>query len=169
MRSAAAVAGVIVGMALAAVLINKVRLHYGVAAAGVAFVPAALLFSLGWLLVLILLPRRTEDPGTVLPGAVVMGVVLAILQAVSELYLPDRFHRASQLYGAIGTTLVILAWFFILGRVCVLSIELNAAIFRTYGSISRLVFSLPVVRLVPRHSPKLRRYFDLDGPDDRDG
>jgi hypothetical protein len=92
-----------------------------------------------------------------LPGAVVMGVILAVLQAVSELYLPDRFHRASQLYGAIGTTLVILGWFFVLGRSCVLSIELNAAIHQLYGSISRLIFALPLVRRLPERSPRLRR------------
>jgi hypothetical protein len=91
-------------MALVAILINRVRLYFGVAAAGLSFVPAAALYSLAWLLVLTLLPRRTDDPGAVLPGAVLMGVTLALLHGFSELYLPDRLDRASHLYGVIGTT-----------------------------------------------------------------
>jgi uncharacterized BrkB/YihY/UPF0761 family membrane protein len=83
------------------------------------------------------------------------------MHAVSEFYLPDRLDRASQLYGAFGTTVVTLGWFFILGRAIVISMELNAAIYDRYGSISQVAFSLPVLRILARRSSWIRRFFDL--------
>jgi uncharacterized BrkB/YihY/UPF0761 family membrane protein len=81
--------------------------------------------------------------------------------AGSEFYLPGRIDRASQLYGAIGATIVTLGWFFILGRGIVLAMELNAAIYERYGSISRVVFSLPFFRVLARKSARVRRFFGL--------
>ncbi|MGZ4728184.1 MAG: hypothetical protein ACXWB2_10740, partial [Acidimicrobiales bacterium] len=102
------------------------------------------------------------DPGALLPGALWVAAVFTALHAVSELYLPDRFSHASQLYGVIGTTVVTLGWFFIIGRAVVVAMELNPVVYERYGSISTLFFSLPVVRILPRRSPRLRRFFDLD-------
>jgi hypothetical protein len=40
------------------------------------------------------------------------------------------------------------------------------AIYDRYGSISQVAFSLPVLRILARRSPRVRRFFDLtDGPD----
>ena len=98
-----------------------------------------------------------------LPGAVLVGATLAGMQAVSQLYLPNELGRASQLYGAIGMTIVTLGWFFILRRAMVLSMSLNAVIYERFGSISRWVFSLPVARILPRKSQWVRRFFELRG------
>jgi uncharacterized BrkB/YihY/UPF0761 family membrane protein len=84
------------------------------------------------------------------------------MQAVSQLYLPGKFSRASELYGAIGTTIVTLGWFFILGRAMVLAMSVNAVIYERFGSISHVVFALPVVRALPRRSARIRRFFELD-------
>jgi len=90
---------------------------------------------------------------------------MTVMHAVSELYLPDRLDHASRLYGAFGATVVTLGWFFILGRAVIIAMVLNAAIYDRFGSISRVVFSLPVLRTLARRSPRLRRFFDLtDGP-----
>jgi uncharacterized BrkB/YihY/UPF0761 family membrane protein len=88
------------------------------------------------------------------------------MHAVSELYLPDRIDHASQLYGAFGTTVVALGWFFILGRAIIIAMELNAAIYDRLGSISRVAFSLPVLRILARRSPHVRRFFDLTDASD---
>ena len=109
-----------------------------------------------------MLPRATNDPGALLPGAVLMGATLAAMQAISQLYLPDRFGRASEMYGAIGTTVVTLGWFFFIGRAFVARLALDAVIHERFGSISRFVFALPLLRLIPRHSTLVRRIFDLD-------
>ena len=85
------------------------------------------------------------------------------MQAVSQLYLPDRLNRASELYGAIGTTIVTLGWFFIFGRAIVLAMAVDAVIYERFGSISQFVFSLPAAAApaaaVRRGSA---RFFGLD-------
>jgi uncharacterized BrkB/YihY/UPF0761 family membrane protein len=84
------------------------------------------------------------------------------MQIVSQMYLPDRLGRASQLYGAVGTTIVTLGWFFIVGRAMVVAMCLNAIVHERFGTISRLVFSLPILRSVARRSAWVRRFFGLD-------
>jgi uncharacterized BrkB/YihY/UPF0761 family membrane protein len=112
-----------------------------------------------WIVLSMLLPRASTDPGALIPGAALVGITLAGMQAVSQLYLPNRLSRASELYGAIGATIVTLGWFFILGRAMVL----NGVIHERFGSISQVVFALPVMRLLPRKSAWIRRMFDLEG------
>src|ERR1700677_1390148 len=107
------------------------------------------------------LPRATEDPGALLPGWLLVALTLTVMHAVSELYLPDRLDHASQLYGTFGTTVVTLGWFFILGPAIVIAMELNATIYDRYGSVSQVAFSLPVLRMLARRSPRVRRFFDL--------
>ena len=48
------------------------------------------------------------------------------------------------------------------GRAMVLAMVLNAVIHERVGTISQAVFSLPVLRILPRKSPWIRRFFDLD-------
>jgi hypothetical protein len=43
----------------------------------------------------------------------------------------------------------------------VLAMELNAAIYERYGSISQVVFSLPLFRVLARKSARVRRFFGL--------
>jgi uncharacterized BrkB/YihY/UPF0761 family membrane protein len=161
LRAAGGVAGLICGMTLIAILVNRVREDLGLGLAGLAFVPALVIYGLAWLGVSMMLPRATQDPGALLPGSLLVAVTITVMHAVSELYLPDRLSRASQLYGAIGATVVTLGWFFILGRGIVLAMELNAAIYERYGSISQVVFSLPFFRVLARKSARVRRFFGL--------
>jgi membrane protein len=161
LRAAGVVAGLICGMALIAILVNRVREDLGLGVAGLAFVPALVIYGLAWLGVSMMLPRATQDPGALLPGSLLVALTITVMHAVSELYLPDRLSRASQLYGAIGATVVTLGWFFILGRGIVLAMELNAAIYERYESISQVVFSLPFFRILARKSVRVRRFFGL--------
>ena len=161
LRTAGGVAGLICGMALIAILVNRVREDLGLGVAGLAFVPALVIYGLAWLGVSMMLPRVTDDPGALLPGSLLVALTITVMHAISEFYLPDRLGRASQLYGAIGTTIVTLGWFFILGRGIVLAMELNAAIYERYGSISQVVFSLPFFRVLARRSARVRRFFGL--------
>jgi uncharacterized BrkB/YihY/UPF0761 family membrane protein len=70
------------------------------------------------------------------------------------------------LYGTFGTIVVTLGWFFILGRAVIIAMELNAAIYDRYGSISQVVFSLLVLRSLARRSPRVRRFFGLKDASD---
>ncbi len=161
-RVIGSVAGLVGGMGLVSILVNRIREAVGLGPASLSFIPAFVLYAVAWFVISLLLPRRTEDPGAVLPGCAVVALVITTMQAVSQFYLPGRFERASQLYGAIGTTVVTLGWFFIVGRAIVFAIELNPVLFDRYGSLTAAVFSLPVIRILPRHSAGLRRLFDLD-------
>ena len=168
-RLIGAIIGLLVGMALITTVINEVRSRLGLAVAGLSFIAAFGIYVVAWLLLSMLLPKPTSDPGSLLPGAAIVGLTLAGLQAFSQLFLPDQFSRASQLYGAIGITVVTLGWFFILGRTIVLSMSVNAAVYERFGSISQLVFSLPLLRALPRRWPYLRRFFGLDEQADGEG
>jgi len=161
MRAAGGVAGLICGMALIAILVNRLREDLGLGVAGLAFVPALVIYGLAWLGVSMMLPRATADPGALLPGSLLVGLTITVMHAISEFYIPDQLGRASELYGAIGTTIVTLGWFFILGRGTVLAMELNAVIYERYGSISQVLFSLPLLRVLARKSARVRRFFGL--------
>jgi uncharacterized BrkB/YihY/UPF0761 family membrane protein len=161
-RVVGGVVGLVVGIGLVAAIINRVRDDLGVAAAGASFVAAFIIYGLAWMAVSMMLPRATTDPGALLPGGALIGASFAGMQAVSQLYLPDRLGRASELYGAIGATIVTLGWFFFAGRVIVLAMAINAVVHERFGSISQVVFALPVLRILPRRFPWIRRFFDLE-------
>jgi uncharacterized BrkB/YihY/UPF0761 family membrane protein len=156
------VLGLLVGMGVVIALVTRIRHHLGIAVTGLSMVAVLAIYTVAALLLGTLLPRKTTDPGALLPGAVLLAVVLTGLQAVSQLYLPNRFSRASELYGAIGVTIVTLGWFFIAGRAMVLAMILDAVIFERFGSITQFVFGLPVLRVLPRKWGWFRRYFDLE-------
>jgi uncharacterized BrkB/YihY/UPF0761 family membrane protein len=154
--------GLITGIGLLAALVSRVRAEYGVAVTGASFLVVFVAYVVGWLAVSMLLPRASRDPGVLLPGAVLVGVTLTGMQLFSQLYLPDKIGRASHLYGAVGTTIVTLGWFFIAGRAIVLAMCLDAVIHERFGTISRLVFSLPLLRILARKSTWIRRFFNLE-------
>ena len=91
-----------------------------------------------------------------------VATTLTVLEAISTLILPDRIARASQVYGAIGASLVALGWLFIVSRVMVLSLAVNAVIHERFGSVSQFVFSLPGLRWLASRSEWLRGFFDLE-------
>jgi uncharacterized BrkB/YihY/UPF0761 family membrane protein len=160
-RVVGALVGLIAGVALVAVIVNRIRAELGLAVASLSFLAAFGVYLVGWLAVTMMLPRATRDPGALLPGAALIAAVLTGMQALSQLYIPDRIGRASALYGTFGATIVTLGWFFILGRTVVLALIADAVIYERFGSITGLVFSWPVIRGLRRFRI-IRRVFDLD-------
>jgi uncharacterized BrkB/YihY/UPF0761 family membrane protein len=156
------IAGLVSAMGLVAVLVNKVRVELGLGIAGISLGAALALYVVAWLIISRALPSGTDDPGAGLPGSVLVAVVLVSMHAISQFYLPEKFDKASQLYGAIGATIVTLGWFFFMGRAIALSLIVNSVIYQRYGSISDFVFGLPVLRSLARRSAFIRRFFDLD-------
>jgi membrane protein len=166
LRVVGGVVGVIVGIGLVSAIVNRVRDEFGIAAAGFSFLAVFTVYAVAWMAVSLVLPRATSDPGALLPGSAIVGLTITGMQAISQMYLSSHVGRASQLYGAIGATIVTLGWFFFAGRAIVLGMAVNAAVYERFGSISQLVFALPVVRILPRRSAWLRGFFDLSGPDE---
>jgi uncharacterized BrkB/YihY/UPF0761 family membrane protein len=161
-RVIGALVGLIAGIGVLAVLANRVREEFGLGVTSVSFLAVFALYAVAWMAITSLLPRATRDPSVLLPGAVLVAATTTGMQAFSQFYLPDRIGRASELYGAVGSTIVTLGWFFILGRAVVIALALNAVVHERFGSVSQLVFSLPVLRILPRKSGWIRRYFGLD-------
>jgi len=163
------VIGIILGFTVVITIVNRVRNDLGLAVTGLSLLAAFGVYTVGFLALNLMLPRATPDPGALIPGSVLIAATMVGLQAVSQLYLPDKLSRASQLYGAIGITVVTLGWFFIAGRVMVFAMVLNAVLYERFGSITQFIFELPVVRILPRHSRPIRRLFGLEQPIDAIG
>jgi uncharacterized BrkB/YihY/UPF0761 family membrane protein len=161
LRVIGSIIGLIAAIVLVGSAVNRNRDHYGPGAASLSFLAVTALYGIAWMALSTLLPKATRDPGALLPGALLVGVVLAVMQAVSQLYLPGKLDRASELYGALATTIVTLGWFFFLGRAMVFGLTLDAVMYERFGSISRFVFGLPLVRVLPRRSHWIRTFFDL--------
>jgi uncharacterized BrkB/YihY/UPF0761 family membrane protein len=162
-RVVGSIAGLVLVMGLITVLVNRLRADLGLAVAGFSFIGGLAAYFVAWMVISLLLPRPTSDPGALLPGSALVALVITGMHAVSELYLPDQIGRASELYGAIGTTIVSLGWFFILGRAIVLAMVINSVLYERLGSLSTVVFSAPIIRILPKRFPRLRRFFGLDG------
>lgn len=156
------VVGIVVGLALMSALLNRVRAAAGLAVASLSFAAVAVIYLVLWILLFLALPRKTTDPGAALPGAALVALVLTGMQAITQLYIPNELSESSAVYGAVGVAATILGWFFIIGRSLAFAFAVNAVIFERVGSVSQFVFSLPVIRIVPRRSPAVARYFDLD-------
>jgi uncharacterized BrkB/YihY/UPF0761 family membrane protein len=68
-------------------------------------------------------------PGWVafLPGAALLALGLSLLRFVTSVYFVGRMERTGDLYGAIGVAAVFMVWLFVIGRLVVAAITLNAA------------------------------------------
>jgi uncharacterized BrkB/YihY/UPF0761 family membrane protein len=161
-RVIGAVIGVMTGVALLTAIVNRIRAAAGVAVAGLSLAAVFAVYVVLIAILMVSLPRTTPDPGAALPGAAFVAVEFVGLQAVSQLYLPGQFADASSLYGGIGVAVVTLGWFFFVGRGLAFAFSLNAALFERLGSVSGLVFPLPVLRQLPRRSAWIREFFGID-------
>jgi uncharacterized BrkB/YihY/UPF0761 family membrane protein len=78
-----------------------------------------------WAALSVRLPHSRARWQELLPGCVLVGVSLAVLDAVSRVYIPRKLETSSELYGALGIAAVILAWLLIIGQVVVASALVN--------------------------------------------
>jgi uncharacterized BrkB/YihY/UPF0761 family membrane protein len=74
------------------------------------------------------LPGPDVPARDLLPGAILLGVGVHLMNLVSTLYLPGRIERASDTYGALGIAIVLLLWLYLLGRLIVAGGVLNATL-----------------------------------------
>lgn len=79
-----------------------------------------------WFLASWAFPHRDVPLTSLLPGAVLFGIAFEILHAISAFYLPHRISTATQIYGVLGISFVVLAWLLIIGHVTVSAALLNA-------------------------------------------
>lgn len=127
-----------------------------------AFLGLVAVAAVVWFVVMMTLPRVTRDPGSLLPGAAVVGLFFASLQWFMQSYLPNKVARTSDTLGELATVVAALGNFFFIGRLMSASFVLTAVIHERYGSISEVIFGLPLLRRLPQKFPKMRTYFALD-------
>lgn len=78
-----------------------------------------------WFLLSFRLPSRRYDWLDLVPGALVFGFGLAILDTAGRIYLPARFAHSSAIYGALGIASVMLAWLLLIGQIIVTAVLSN--------------------------------------------
>jgi membrane protein len=90
------------------------------------FLIQVLVVAGAWLLVSMHLPDRRTSWAELVPGSVLFGLAITVLNTVSRVYLPYRFERSSRLYGSLGLATVMLAWLLVIGQVIVSAALINA-------------------------------------------
>jgi uncharacterized BrkB/YihY/UPF0761 family membrane protein len=84
-----------------------------------------------FLLLFMWLPRPDGVPLTALiPGALMMTAGVLAIRLATLVYFAPRISSAPSLYGGLGLSAVFLAWLYIISRLLVASISLNAAIWQ---------------------------------------
>jgi uncharacterized BrkB/YihY/UPF0761 family membrane protein len=73
-------------------------------------------------------PHQSAPWPALIPGAVAFGVGVQVLHLVSVYYLSARLSSASLLYGALGASAALLLGLYFIGRLMMLSAQLNEAI-----------------------------------------
>lgn len=157
-----ALTGILLGSIAASAVVSLLREVGGVPVAFAVWVGLVAITTTAWFLVMVTLPRGVSDPGALLPGALAMGLGFTALQAVMHVYLPGRVDRTSDTFGSLAATVAVLGNFFFIGRIMAASFVINAVTYERFGSLSQLVFGLPVLQRLPRRYPSLARYFSLD-------
>jgi uncharacterized BrkB/YihY/UPF0761 family membrane protein len=147
---------------IAAAGLNRLRDAFGIAVATGSLVTNALIMGGGWFFLTLSLPKKTRDPGAMLPGAVLFGLVVTAVQWFMQFYLPKKIANASETMGSIGVAVATLGYLFLIGRLMAGCLVVNAVSFERFGSVSEFVFGLPVVRRLPGRFPRIKTFFDLE-------
>jgi hypothetical protein len=163
--SVLALTGVLFATILTASVFSSVRDIGGVAASVGSWAVISLVVATSWYLVMLTQPRGTTDPGALLPGAVMLGLSYAGVHWFMQLYLPNRIERNTDRLGDLAVTVATLGYFFLVGRIMSSSFVVTAVTYERFGSLSQLVFDLPVLRRIPARFPKVATFFDLHDDD----
>ena len=161
--SALALSGIVFLEIIASTIAAAIRDIGGAPAWALSWGTLVAIVGVAWFLVLLTLPRGVNDPGALLPGALLLGIVQGTIQGVLHAYSEGRVERTVDTYGDLAVTLAVLGNLFILGRLMTASFTFTAVTYENFGSLSELLFGLQVVRRRPRRYPKIAEFFSLDG------
>ena len=96
----------------------------------VAFVMTIVISAGAWFLASWFLPRDDCALWALLPGALIVGVGVGVLQILTFTYVVHVVTRKSALYGAIGIALALLLWTYFAGRLLTAAIAANASLWK---------------------------------------
>jgi uncharacterized BrkB/YihY/UPF0761 family membrane protein len=91
-------------------------------------------YGAAWWLFTTQLPHGDAPYAALIPGALIFGAGIQALHLVTVYYLARRVTSASELYGTLGVAAALLLGLFIIGRLIVVSAELNQSIRARYRS-----------------------------------
>ncbi len=85
-----------------------------------------------WLLASVkVFPHPPEaDWRALLPGALLVGIGIEALHVFTVVWIAHSFERKSETYGAIGGSLALLLWAYVLGRILAAAPVLNSVMWR---------------------------------------
>lgn len=96
----------------------------------IAFLLTIVVSGAAWFLASWLFPRDQCALWALLPGALIVGVGVGVLQLLTITYVVHVVTRKSALYGAIGIALALLLWTYFAGRLITAAIAANASVWR---------------------------------------
>jgi uncharacterized BrkB/YihY/UPF0761 family membrane protein len=96
----------------------------------VAFLLTIVISGAAWFLASWLFPRDECALWALLPGALIVGVGVGVLQILTITYVVHVVTRKSALYGAIGIALALLLWTYFAGRLLTAAIAANASLWK---------------------------------------
>jgi uncharacterized BrkB/YihY/UPF0761 family membrane protein len=119
---------VVVGFACGG-LATRARSEAGVPLGFGASLLMACVIGAVWFGASFLLPHPDHARSTAfLPGAIVVGVGMALLQALTANLIGPKLDHDSALYGSLGVSFVVLGWLYVVGRLLVAAPLLNSSV-----------------------------------------
>lgn len=159
-RGVVGLSSVLFGILLMAAVLDRVRDVGGVAISMLGWVGVFAMVTAGWFVLSLTLPRPSSDPGSLIPGVLVVGLGFTVLQWFMQFYLPRKIAESSDRLGDLSATVAALSYFFFIGRIIAGAFVLSAVTYERFGSISTQLFELRGIRTMSARWPRLRRYFD---------
>jgi uncharacterized BrkB/YihY/UPF0761 family membrane protein len=128
-------AGIVVGIVATLVVLshewNQIRARLGVLEFLVALPVVGLIYGALIVALHAQLPRPDDAAWSrLVPGGVFVGLVIAALQAFVLGYIARKLSHSSELYGGVGTAIVVLFWLYLIGRVLVIGPILDGVLWR---------------------------------------
>jgi uncharacterized BrkB/YihY/UPF0761 family membrane protein len=160
--SALMLSGIVFLEVVANTIVSAIRDLGGAPAWALSWSTGMVIAGVAWFLVLLTLPRAVNDPGALLPGALLFGVVQGTVQGILHAYTEGRVERTMDTYGDLAVTLALLGNLFIVGRLMTASFVVVAVTYERFGSLSEAIFALPFVRRLPRRYRWLAEFFSLE-------
>lgn len=119
--------GLAVAIFVLAAGVSALRSASGSLAAGAIIFVLPCWFGL-WMIISRMLPHGDAPLRALIPGAVLVAICTELLRALTVYYIAGKVNSSSALYGGLGAAAAMLGWFFLLGRVVVVSAVLNATL-----------------------------------------
>jgi uncharacterized BrkB/YihY/UPF0761 family membrane protein len=83
-----------------------------------------------WLGIELLLPHGDTPVSALVPGVLVMVLALQLLYIATIYYFSHRLATSGDLYGSLGVAATLLLWLFVIARVFVLTMFLDASLWK---------------------------------------